>query len=163
MGCIRDEGEDHRFDCTVFNQASKRSYVDDYEDTQSRLGWAISGKWWVPNGWGLKCREVIWNCESSSAWALWAERSLSGSRRAVRMSFSPRSLVTSRSSRTNTNLRNRRRKTPRNPAAFIPVCWLPRESTTARNPFPKDAPGKPSLAKAWRITINMFKYCVQQM
>ena len=36
---------------------------------------------------------------------------------------------------------NRRRGTPRSPAAASYVCWFPRESTTARNPFPHDIPG----------------------
>ena len=36
---------------------------------------------------------------------------------------------------------NRRRGTPRSPAAASYVCWLPRESTTASNPFPHDIPG----------------------
>ena len=35
---------------------------------------------------------------------------------------------------------NRRRGTPKNPAAATYVRWLPRESTTAKNPFPHDIP-----------------------
>ena len=35
------------------------------------------------------------------------------------------------------------KSTPRIPAAASYVCWLPRESTTARNPFPYDISGCP--------------------
>ena len=39
--------------------------------------------------------------------------------------------------------KNKIKSTPRIPAAASYVCWLPRESTAARNPFPYDIPGRP--------------------
>ena len=44
--------------CFLLNQTSKQPCVYDCDDTQSKLGGAISGSWWVPNLWGMKCREL---------------------------------------------------------------------------------------------------------
>ena len=49
------------------------------------------------------------------------------------------------------------KNTPKIPAAASYVCWLPRESTTARNPFPHHIPGRPCrLRLGFKTSYDML-------